>query len=98
MYYYRYEIVGDNVFKLNGEKSTEPLEGNNVVTCEEDIDLQLFDVTVGFIGENGEMLRHTKKLKTTEVVVQRLNEISQAQVEAEVDIDYRLSMIELGLN
>ena len=58
--YYIYEIVGDNIYKLC-EKSTDLLDGERVVTCDEDIDLQLFDVTVGHIHE-GVMVRHTKKL------------------------------------
>ena len=93
--YYRYEIVGDNIYKLC-EKSIPPLQGENVVTCDEDIDLQLFDVTVGFIHQ-GIMTRHTKKLKDTEVVARRFTEIGQRQAESELDIDFRLSIIELGL-
>lgn len=93
--YYRFQIVGDNIFKLS-EKSETPLDGERVVTADEDIDLQLFDVTVGFI-QQGIMIRHTKKLKGTEAVARRLTEIDQRQAESELDIDFRLSIIELGL-
>ncbi len=93
--YYRYEVVGDNIYRLC-EKSKTPIEGDNVVTCDEDIDLQLFDVTVGHIHD-GIMVRHTKKLKGTEVVARRLTEIDQRQAESELYIDFRLSIIELGL-
>lgn len=93
--YYRYEIVGDNIYKLC-EKSNTPLEGENVVTSDEDVDLQLFDVTVGYI-HNGAMIRHTKKLKGNEVIARRLTEIGERQAESELDIDFRLSIIELGL-
>ena len=93
--YYRYEIVGDNIYKLS-EKSVALLEGQRVVTCNEDIDLQLFDVTVGFIHE-GTMIRHTKKIKGNEAVARGLTEIDQRQVESELETDLRLSMLELGL-
>ncbi len=92
--YYRYEIV-NGIYKLS-EKSETLLEGENVVSCDEDIDLQLFDVTVGWI-QDGVMLRHTKKIKSDEAVARRLSEIDQRQVEVELETDFRLSMLELGL-
>ena len=92
--YYRYEII-NGIYKLS-EKSETPLEGENVVSCEEDIDMQLFDITVGWI-QDGIMVRHTKKLKGTEVVARRLTEIDQRQAETELETDFRLSVLELGL-
>ena len=95
MFYYRYEIIDNNIYRLC-EKINTPLEGERVVSCDEDIDLQLFDVTVGFIHD-GVMIRHTKKLKGTEVLACRLTEIDQRQSESELELDFRLSMLELGL-
>lgn len=82
--YYRYEIVGDNIYKLS-EKSNTLLDGERVVTADEDIDLQLFDVTVGYIY-NGVMVRHTKKLKSTEAISQVLNDIKQ-EINPSIDIE-----------
>lgn len=93
--YYRYEIVGDNIYKLS-EKSNFSIQDERVITCEEDIDLQLYDVTVGVIHQ-GAMIRHTKKLKSTEALARRLTEIDQQQSESELETDFRLSMLELRL-
>ncbi len=97
MLYYRYEIVSDNIYKLTGEKSQEPLSGERVVFLDEDIDLQLFDVIVGYISSDGNMLRHTKKIKSVEAISRKMLEIIRQQVELEIEADYRLSLIELGL-
>jgi hypothetical protein len=80
------------------EKSTEELQGDNVVTYWEDLNLNLYDVVVGFIQEDTrEMLRHTKILKPAEMVADYVKGLEERQVNAELEIDYRLSMIELGL-
>lgn len=91
--YYRY----DERFYII-EKSTEELQGDNIVTYWEDFDLNLYDVIVGFIQESTrEMLRHTKVLKPVENIESYIKEIKKSQVEAEVEIDYRLCVLELGL-
>lgn len=92
MFYYRY----DDKYELI-EKTTYAITGNNVVYSYEDIDIHLFRVIVGYIGEDGQMLRHTKLIRNAELVSRQLNEIQNRQVETELDIDFRLSMLELGL-
>lgn len=80
------------------EKSETPLEGINVVIYGEDLDFHLYDIIVGHIDEaTGEMLKHTKILRSAEVIAQRLQEIDVRQAEAELETDYRLSLLELGL-
>lgn len=91
MYY-----IHDNNFEVITKQTTKP-DVENYVTYDEDIDITLFRVIVGFIGEDKQMLRHTKIVKDTELLAQRFNEISDSQVELAVDTDYRLSLLELGL-
>jgi hypothetical protein len=79
------------------EKSTEELQGENVLVCGEDLDLSLYDVIVGYENEAHVILRHTKKLRNVDAVVQRLGSMQEHQVEVEVEVDFRLCMIELGL-
>lgn len=80
------------------EKSQEELQGDNVVKYWEDLNLNLYEVVVGFIQKDTkEMLRHTKILKPVEAIESYINGIKERQVNAELEIDYRLSMIELGL-
>lgn len=80
------------------EKSTGELQGDNVVTYWEDLNLNLYDVVVGFIDEaTREMLRHTKILKPAEIVAEYVKEIKERQVNSELETDYRLCMLELGL-
>lgn len=55
------------------EKSEVPLEGDNVITFHGDLDIELYDVIVGFISPNGEMLYHTKLLRSVDNIVQRLS-------------------------
>ncbi|MDF2844934.1 MAG: hypothetical protein K0R00_3360 [Herbinix sp.] len=92
MHYYRYNDKYELI-----EKSELPLTGKNIVNSEEDIDIQLFRVIVGYINDEKEMLLNTKFVKGTEVISRRLIEIVQQQVELELETDFRLSMLELGL-
>ncbi len=92
MYY-----IHDDNFEVITKQSSKP-DIENYVESGEDIDITLFRVIVGFIGEDKQMLRHTKIVKDTALLAQRFNEISDSQAELAVDTDYRLSLIELGLN
>ena len=94
MFYYRYQQ--DSFRTILTEKSVEPLEGNNVLTSEEDFDLKLYDVFVEYIIED-KIVKSRKKMKPVEAVENYLHEIKKEQAEAETEIDYRLSLIELGL-
>lgn len=76
------------------DKSESPIEGDNVVTSEEDLDIGLFRVIVGYI-QDGKMLRHTKFIRDAEAVVRKLNEIQEQQIKNAVESDYRLSLLEL---
>lgn len=89
--YYRYD---ENYVLI--EKSSEPLEGDNTATYWEDIDLDLFKVTIGAIVD-GVIVKVTKKVNNAEALSRRLKEIDEHQAEAEIDIDFRLSLLELGL-
>ena len=91
MFYYRHDA---NYVLV--EKSTTPLEGDNVVTHLEDFNLELYTVTVGYIL-NGAAEKITKKVKDAEALDRKLKAIEERQTEAEIDIDFRLSIIELGL-
>lgn len=79
-------------------KSTEPFTVSDYACSDEDFDLELYDVTIGFIDEESkEILKNTKKLKGAEAVITYLQRQESRQAEVELDIDFRLSMIELGL-
>jgi hypothetical protein len=68
------------------EKSETELLGDNVVTYNGDIDIQLFDVVVGFIGPNREMLRHTKILRSVENITNVLNNL-KSEINPSIDIN-----------
>ena len=92
MFYYRYNDKYELI-----EKNTNTITGDNVVYSYEDIDIHLFRVIVGYISEDGQMLRNTKFIRNAELVSRQLYEIQGKQMETELDIDFRLSMLELGL-
>lgn len=75
MFYYRYEVTSNGIYKLTGEKSTKKLNGEKVVFCEEEIDTNLFDVTIGYINDDGMMLRYSFKIRDPEVIVQKIKEL-----------------------
>lgn len=83
------------------QKSNEPLTGDNVLYCEEDFYLELYDVIVGYVGTDLEkdnvILKHTKRIKSNEMLLRRLSSIEEQQAEYSLDLDFRLSMLELGL-
>lgn len=91
--YYRY-----NSDYILVEKSIVQLEGDNVVTYWEDLDLDLYKVTVMYISNNGEMLRHTKKMNGDEAMAKRFSTIEEQILKSDIEVDYRLSILELGLN
>jgi hypothetical protein len=92
MYYYRY----DERYIII-EKSEKELTGYNVAHASENFDLDLYDVTIGFLSEANEILRDTKKLRGADAIARQLNTISEHNVDMEIDIDFRLSLLELGL-
>jgi hypothetical protein len=59
------------------EKSKEELKGDNVLHTEEDFDLDMYDIIIGYISDKGEILRHTKKLRSVDVVLNRLADLEQ---------------------
>ena len=70
--YYRHD---DNYYII--EKSKEELKGDNVLYTEEDFDLDMYDIIVGYVSETGEILRHTKKLRSVDVVLNRLLDLEE---------------------
>jgi hypothetical protein len=59
------------------EKSKEELIGDNVLYAEEDFDLDMYDIIVGYVSDSGEILRHTKKLRSVDVMINRLMDLEQ---------------------
>ena len=90
--YYKY----DSKYELI-EKSETELTGDRVVIHSEDIDINLFRVIVGQINSNKEMLRYTKFIRSPELISRELDSIKTSQAEFTIDLDFRLSMIELGI-
>lgn len=72
MFYYKY-----NDKYIIVQKSTLPIEGDNVGISKEDFDLGLYDVIIGFLDENNEILRHTKTLRNVDEVARKLNNIEE---------------------
>ena len=93
MFYYKYD---PNSYMILS-KYSEETKGENIASCDQDFDLLLCDVVIGFLSNDGEILRYTKKIKSVEIIESLLNDIKSKQIESEIDIDYRLSLIELGL-
>ncbi len=94
MFCYRYEQ--DSMKTILIEKSVEPLDGDSVLTSEEDFDLKLYNVFVEYIIED-KIVKSKKKMKPVEAIEKYLHEIKAEQAEAETDIDFRLCLLELGL-
>ena len=70
--YYRHD---DNYYII--EKSKDELTGDNVLYTDEDFDLNMYDIIVGYISDKGEILRHTKKLRSVDVVINKLADLEQ---------------------
>lgn len=70
--YYKHD---DNYYII--EKSKDELKGDNVLHTEEDFDLDMYDVIVGYVSDKGEILRHTKKLRSVDVVLNRLLDLEE---------------------
>ena len=70
--YYRHN---DNYYII--KKSKDELTGGNVLYTEEDFDLDMYDIIVGYVSEKGEILRHTKKLRSVDVVINKLADLEQ---------------------
>ncbi len=101
MFYYRYWQEKNRCIVL--EKVAEN-EGEDIAASEEDFELELYDVLIGYMDENKTILKYTKKLKPVETVehllkraVNKTNTLEERQIEAELEMDFRLSMLELGL-
>lgn len=80
MFHYEY-----NEDDLIIRKVSEPT-GERVASCNEDFDLQLYDVVIGFLSENKEILRHTKKLRSVDNVARRIQDLSN-KIEPTIDIN-----------
>ena len=70
--YYRHD---NNYYII--EKSKEELKGDNVLYTEEDFDLNMYDIIVGYVSDKGEILRHTKKLRSVDVVINKLIDLEE---------------------
>lgn len=70
--YYRHD---DNYYII--EKSKDKLTGDNVLYTEEDFDLNMYDIIVGYVSDKGEILRHTKKLRSVDVMINRLLDLEE---------------------
>jgi len=57
------------------EKSTTPLTGENVLTCFEDFDLNLYDVIVGYVNDKNEILKHTKLIRNNELLLREIENL-----------------------
>lgn len=88
--------IYDEQSQIISKHETEP-DGERVAFSQEDFELSLYDVIIGYIHTTGEILKYHKKLKPAEVVEARILSIENRQAESELDTDFRLSMLELGL-
>lgn len=106
--YYSYN---QNTWQLTDKFNTAPTDGTPVLQSDMDYDLDNFDVIIrnvkdGVILDVNQpkpkpvpiLIQNLQDLrKANEAAVQRLAEIQQHQAEAELETDYRLSLVELGL-
>jgi hypothetical protein len=58
------------------EKSKTPLTGENVLTCDDDIDIDMFRVIVAFV-EAGKILRYTKLAKSAEELIKYIGQLKE---------------------
>jgi hypothetical protein len=91
-----YYLYDEESYEIISKQVEQP-EVENYVTYWEDIDIVLYRVIVGVISDDKQMLRHTKFVRDTELLSQKFNSIDNAQAEVNVEVDYRLSLLELGL-
>ena len=91
--YYRYNDYCEII-----EKSKTELTGKNVVTSSEDLDIELFRVIVGYIGEDRTMLRHTKFIRNEEMVSRKLSELQEQKSTSDIELKYRMALIELEMD
>ncbi len=80
------------------EKSAIPLVGDKVCFSDHDFDIQLYDVTVGLIDQNKYITLYTSHAKPSEVLAKNLIIMEINRAAAELDLDFRLSLIELNIN
>lgn len=59
------------------QKTVDELTGDNVLHTEEDFDLDMYDIIIDYVSDKGEILRHTKKLRSVDVVLNRLADLEQ---------------------
>lgn len=78
MFYYRYN---DEYYII--EKSDTKLEGDNIAQCEEDFDLNLYSVRIGYLGDGDVILKNTKKLRPAEQIETYMKEIRNRVSELE---------------
>ena len=90
--YYRYNADSEII-----EKSETELTGSRVATHEEDFDINLFRIIVGYINNEKEILRYTKFIRSPELISRELSGLKETQAEFSIDLDFRLSMLELGI-
>ena len=81
------------------EKSESKLTGDNVAWCEEDFDLGLYGVRIGYLDNTNQILRYTKKLKPAEQVEKYMNEIRSqvAELEETVSLLNDVLLEQMGL-
>lgn len=67
-------------------KSQEQQEGARVAYCNEDFDLALYDVILVFVSEQGEILRYTKKIRSNEVIINKIQGL-ESQVNPSINLE-----------
>lgn len=99
MFYYEYNPL---TYKITKEVTS--LEESNVSFCEEQFDLNSYDVTIGYLSDEKEILKYTKKIKGDYVLMNKLEELikklENEKIEkalSEIEIDERISILEMTL-
>ena len=80
--YYRYDDRCEII-----EKSNIELKGENVATCVNDFDLDLYRVIIGYIDENGVILKYSHIPKEPKVLANEIEKLKQYIYELELKID-----------
>lgn len=94
--YYRY-----NDKSVIVEKSETELNGANICTSGVDFNITAYEYVVGNINDAGEVIYYTRCQKPVNELAQYIleldNKLTTMNAELEVDTDFRLSLLELGL-
>jgi hypothetical protein len=79
------------------EKLEESFEQSEFVCHSQvDFDLESYEIIVGHVGVDGELLRYTKFERENYTLQQLKTKLEQTEL-AQLDLDYRLCKLELGI-